>query len=182
VKRSSRSAFTLLELLLAIALIALLATALIGGSISLLNDKPTTPQEVFWQAVHVARKAALQGGLVATGAVQNAVQVQLSFDDKQKAFIADDGTNPVQTFVIPKAASDISVSFVVPETGAAADQFAAGTAPGDATVLPRVTFYSDGTCSPFHVQFKNKGVAREIAIDPWTSAQMLARPPAAATP
>ncbi len=177
-KSPSRSAFTLLELLLAIALIALLATALIGGSVSLLNEKPTTPAEVFWQAVHAARKGALQGGFVQTGAIQNAPEVQLAFDDKQKAFIADDGTTQ-QTFAIPKATSDLGVLFVVPETGESALTVAAGNAAGDATPLAHVSFYGDGTCTPFHVQFKNKGMTREIAIDPWTSAQMLVRPPVA---
>ena len=79
-KRSPRSAFTLLELLLALGLIALLSAVFIAGSVSLLNDKPVLPQEVFWQASHAARKTALQNAAVSGGH-----DVRLSFDDKQKA-------------------------------------------------------------------------------------------------
>ena len=40
--------------------------------------------------------------------------------------------------------------------------------------LPSVTFYGDGTCSPFRAQLRNKGVdPRVLEIDPWTCAQVL---------
>jgi general secretion pathway protein H len=39
--------------------------------------------------------------------------------------------------------------------------------------MPFVTLYSDGTCTPFRVQFHSNGAARIIAIDPWTCAEVL---------
>ena len=107
-------AFTLLELLLAIGLIALLSgVGLIAGSVTLLSDKPVFPQEVFWQASHAARKTAL---LDAAGAGGH--DVRLSYDDKQKAFVADDGVAP-QTFLIAKPLADSVVQFLPAENGGA---------------------------------------------------------------
>jgi len=59
--RGSRG-FTLLEILLALAIIALLASVLIGGSAALLNDRTATPTEVFWKTVQACRKTALKTG------------------------------------------------------------------------------------------------------------------------
>ena len=39
--------------------------------------------------------------------------------------------------------------------------------------LPYVTFYGDGTCSPFRLQIRTTGEARVIAIDPWTCSLVL---------
>jgi prepilin-type N-terminal cleavage/methylation domain-containing protein len=169
VKRSSRSAFTLLEILLAIALVALLAGALIAGSVSLLNDKPLLPQEVFWQASHAARKTALQNA-----AVQGGHDVRLTFDDKQKAFIADDGVNP-QTFPIAKPPADLGVTFF-PTSGSTGSSPGGGS-PEQSAPVPYVTFYGDGTCTPFDVQFRSKASAQLLEIDPWTCAQILKAPP-----
>jgi len=39
--------------------------------------------------------------------------------------------------------------------------------------IESVSFYPDGTCAPFRVQFRTTGPAKVIAIDPWTCAAML---------
>lgn len=39
--------------------------------------------------------------------------------------------------------------------------------------IPFVTFYRDGTCSPFRLQIKTRNGTRILEIDPWTCAQML---------
>jgi prepilin-type N-terminal cleavage/methylation domain-containing protein len=169
VNRSSRAAFTLLEILLAIALIALLSGVLIAGSVSLLNDKPLLPQEVFWQASHAARKTALQNA-----AVQGGHEVRLSYDEKQKAFIADDGVSP-QTFPIAKPPADLAVSFFPTNGGATSGP--PGGSPDQNPPIPYVTYYGDGTCTPFDVQFRSKASAHLVEIDPWTCAQILKAPP-----
>ena len=43
---------------------------------------------------------------------------------------------------------------------------------------PFVTFYGDGTCSPFRVQLRSPAQTRVLEIDPWTCAPMLASQPA----
>jgi type II secretory pathway pseudopilin PulG len=169
VKRSPRSAFTLLELLLAIGLIALLSGALIAGSVSLLDDKPVLPQEVFWQASRAARKAALQNAAMAGGH-----DVRLSFDVRQKAFLTDDGITP-RTFPIAKAPPDLTVD-LIPAAGAADNPALIGGGLGSNAPVSYVTFYGDGTCTAFDVQFRSKGGTQLLAIDPWTGAQMLKAP------
>ena len=52
--------FTLLEILLSLAIIALIGTVLIGGSAQLLSEHPASPDEVFDKAVQEARKTALK--------------------------------------------------------------------------------------------------------------------------
>ncbi|HUR58122.1 MAG TPA: type II secretion system protein, partial [Opitutaceae bacterium] len=81
--RSPR-AFTLLEVLLTIGLIALLAGVLVAGAAHLLSDKPVTADEVFWKAVQEARKAALK----------SEKEVRLRFDTPKKQFVLVDGFAP----------------------------------------------------------------------------------------
>lgn len=162
-KSTLRPAFTLLELLLAIALIALLASALIAGSVSLLRDKPTTPEEVFWKVVSQARKQALEEG----------VEVRVSFDDEHKIFTLDDGASP-QTVAIPAASPDAGVDFVPADTTEVA--LVGGTLVSQVK-MPYVSFYADGTCTPFQVQIRERGGAHVTPIDPWTCAEMLKAPP-----
>ena len=54
-----RGGFTLLEILLTLALIGLLAGALIGGSSALISERAPSANDVFWSAVRTARKTAL---------------------------------------------------------------------------------------------------------------------------
>ena len=171
-KRNSQSAFTLLEILLAIALVALISTALIAGSVSLLKDKPSSADDVFWQAVVQARKAALQGGR----------EVRMSFDSDQEAFVIDDGVAPPADVPIPSAPKDLAVAFVAAQSNGADMVLLGGTAV-DVQPMPSVTFFSDGTCSPFRLQIQARTGAHLLEIDPWTCAQKLkALPPVATTP
>lgn len=158
----ARKGFTLLEILLALALIALLAGVLISGSADLIGDKPTTPEEVFWKAVQRARSGALSGER----------DVRLSFDAKDKAFVLDDGVKP-QTLPVPPM-RDLTVDLLAAQGGNSS--ILIGGEVVDSKVIPYVTFYADGTCTPFRVQFRAGGPARVIGIDPWTCARVLPRP------
>ncbi|MFN5561024.1 MAG: prepilin-type N-terminal cleavage/methylation domain-containing protein, partial [Opitutaceae bacterium] len=55
-------AFTILEVLLALALLGLLATLLIGGAGRLLEGRGRSAEEVFWKAATEARRYALLRG------------------------------------------------------------------------------------------------------------------------
>jgi general secretion pathway protein H len=169
VKSKPHAAFTLLEILLAIALVALIATALIAGSVSLLKGRTLSPDEVFWQAVGQARKTALQGG----------GEVKVSFDEDQKAFVVDNGVAP-KTVPVPGAPKDLGVDFIAAQTNGA-DLVLIGGTLVDSQPMPFVSFYPDGTCSPFRVQIRTTGGAHVLAVDPWTCAAMLKAPPAVGT-
>jgi prepilin-type N-terminal cleavage/methylation domain-containing protein len=158
-----RRGFTLLEILLALALVALLATLFIGGSAALIADKPLTPDDVFWKVTQQARKTALTG----------TNDVVVTFDPKNIAFVIDDTVTPV-TVPIPNN-PDLVVDFLSTQKGTSA--VLVGGVAMETQTIPFVMFYTDGTCSPFKVQFRNKVGAHVLGIDPWTCAQVLTPPP-----
>jgi general secretion pathway protein H len=165
--------FTILELLLALAIIALLGTVLIGGSAQLLSDRPVSADDVFWKAVQEARKTALKSG----------AEIRLTFvddKDKGKAFVVSDGTAP-QAFPLSAAtASDLTVSFLTTQKGASAVLVAGMMV--ETQTIPAVVFYGDGTCTAFRAQFQRGGATHLLSIDPWTCAPVLTPPDPNAPP
>ena len=162
-RRRPRAAFTLLEILLGLALVALLGAVLIGGGASLLNDRPVTADEVFWKAVQECRKQSLKGEK----------DVRLGFDAKEKKFMLSEAAGsgaPIKDFSVP-AGADLEVTFLTTQKGAS--MILIGGVAIETQTLPFVTFYSDGTCSPFRMQIQQGASARTIAIDPWTCAPVL---------
>ncbi len=155
------SAFTLLEILLAIALVGLLAAVLVTGGANLLSDKPATPEAVFWKAVQQSRAAALT--------VER--EVRLSYDSKNQAFVLDDGS-AAQALPVPPT-RELTVDFLSAAPGQSSVLI--GGELVDTKTMPSVTFYPDGTCAPFRVQFRAGGAAHVLNIDPWTCAQVLSR-------
>lgn len=155
------AAFTLLEILLALALIGLLTAALVSASAHLISDKPVAPEDVFWQAVQQSRQTALT----------SEHEVRLSFDTKAQAFVMDGGAGP-QVVAMPPG-RDVTVDFLSAQAGTSSVLI--GGQLVDTQTVPAVTFYPDGTCTSFRVQFRAGGAARVLSIDPWTCAQVLAR-------
>jgi prepilin-type N-terminal cleavage/methylation domain-containing protein len=173
--RPARAAFTLLEILLALALLALLSAATVSISENLVGNTPVTPEEVFWKALAEARKEALT----------SEQEVHLSFDPKAKAFNlvttagteagADPSANSnssTQTFPVTKASDELAIEFLPVDKNSVSTVLIGGELI-ETQAMPYVTFYSDGTCSPFRAQFHSGGTARIIAIDPWTCTQVL---------
>lgn len=155
-----RQAFTLLEILLALALLGLLSAALISGAVRLVSTSPQSPQEVFWDAARTARRTALNAER----------EVRLSFDSKEKAFVLDDA-GAKRSFLVPNAARELTIDLL--HAQATGGSVLIGGQLVDTTTLKSVTFYGDGTCTPFRVQFRTNGPATVIAIDPWTCSPVL---------
>lgn len=160
----TRAGFTLLEIMLALAIIGLMATVLVGGAAHLLNSKPKTADDVFWAVVRQARKVALEGA---------GQDVQVSYDQKAGAFKLDDGVNP-QTVPVPAASAALNIDFISTSSSQATALLGGMAVVTD--TLPFVTFYSDGTCSPFRVQIHNQTAVHILAVDPWTCAPVLNPP------
>jgi prepilin-type N-terminal cleavage/methylation domain-containing protein len=161
-----RGGFTLIELLLAIALIALLSTIFITGTNSLLSDKAPSPDEQFWRACARARKEALEGQR----------SVMLTYDPKVRAFLLNDGS---QRTALPVTGTDDLVIDFHPAEGDASSSVLVGGTLVETTPLASVTFYGDGTCTPFRVQIRTLAGAHMLSIDPWTCAPVLAKSDAA---
>ena len=175
--RPSARAFTLLEVLLSIAIIALLATVLVGGSARLLNEQPASPHDVFWRAVREARKTALK----------TEHEIRLKFDKDKRQFLLIDGFAPatlaldgftreetsLKQFSIPSVTGDLMVDFLPAGTKGGGNVILVGGVLIESQPIPFVTFYSDGTCTAFRAQFVREGSASTLAIDPWTCAPVL---------
>jgi len=176
--RFKPAGFTLLEVLLTIAIIALLAGVLVGGAAHLMVQQPASANDVFWTAVREARKAALK----------SEHEIRLKFDKDGKRFLLIDGLapttlakdgftreeQPLKQFSIPaQAAGDLTVDFLGPTTKGTGNTILVGGVLIEAQTIPFVTFYSDGTCTAFRAQFVRNGGTSVLMIDPWTCAPVL---------
>ena len=162
-KSKTPAGFTLLEMLLALALIALLAGALIGGSSALLADKPVSVDDVFWNTVQAARKSALN----------TQQDMALRYDEKTKSFqlTAPDGS-AVGAFPLTNPPSDLAVEFLsMQRTGGLI--LLGGSIVETEPLTGGVTFYADGTCTAFRLQIRANGGAHILAIDPWTCSPVI---------
>ncbi len=181
--------FTLLEILLSLAIIALLGGVMIGGGAHLMTEKPVSTQEVFWKAVQEARKAALKAEH----------EMRLKFDKEKAQFVILDGLAPariaadgftreevpLKVFPVPAAGGsgagrELEVSFLSAQKGG--PTILLGGVLVESQPIPHVTFYSDGTCSAFRAQFMRNGAVSTLAVDPWTCAPMLTPADANALP
>lgn len=157
----TRGGFTLLEALVTIALIALLTGVLVVGVNGMMRDHPKSPEELFWAAVGEVRKEALLGNR----------DVRMSFDAEAHEFVARSQGGETRYPFVAKEISELD--FLGPKT---TGNFSAILIAGqlvETQTLPFVTFYGDGTCSPFRVQLKTRIGARVLELDPWTCAPML---------
>lgn len=157
--------FTLLEILLALALIGLLSAALVSGAIRLTDAQPRRPEDVFWAASNAARRAA----------VQSEHEVSLAYESKEKRFVVRTAAGGSVPFPIPSAKRDLSVDLLQGQVQRGAGSVLIGGQLVDTRTIPSATYYPDGTCTPFRVQFHTDGPAVVLAIDPWTCAPVLER-------
>lgn len=171
--------FTLLEILLAIAIIALIGTVLIGGGANLLAEKPATADEMFDKAVQEARKLALKSGKDVRLAFRREVDSRrFVLIDSAAPAVSRDGFAPppdanagvLAEYPVPNA-GDLEVTFLSTQKGG--NTILLGGVLVETTTVPYATFYTDGTCSPFRAQFMKNAAVHIISIDPWTCAPML---------
>jgi hypothetical protein len=163
--KRATAAFTVLEILLSIAILGLVAGVLIGGSAALLSTKPVSVDEVFWAAVQEARKDALNH--------DREVRLRYYSDrDRGTGFEVVDGSE-VQPFPIHPsvATSDLLVDFVVPQKGGNTIMIAGVVL--ETAKIPHATFYPDGTCTPFRMQVGRTTGSYTVSVDPWTCAPVL---------
>jgi type II secretory pathway pseudopilin PulG len=152
------AAFTVLEILVTLALIGLLSAFVVGGVTSLLRDKPVTGEEVLRVAISRSRRYA----------VENLREVRLSYLAKDKTFKAS-SLDGLRSFPV-EFKGELAIDFLPQQKE---NSILLGGQAQEIGSLPFVTFYPDGGCSPFRAQIRTGGPVRTIAIDPWTCAPML---------
>jgi prepilin-type N-terminal cleavage/methylation domain-containing protein len=163
---SARKAFTLIEMMLTIALIALLSSLFIWNINSLLKQgELESLQNEFWSAVEQAKQSA----------VFTRLPHVVRFDEELQAFIVSAGGEQVAFEVDTDGFSEgVEIAVMFNET-----------LPRDGYRLVRgelvtkreietVTFYPDGTCTPFSVDLIIGEYQSEFQIDPWTGSQLTA--------
>jgi prepilin-type N-terminal cleavage/methylation domain-containing protein len=155
----ARAAFTLLEILVVLSLIGLLTGVLITGSSRLLTDRPVSVETVFWAAVAEVRKEAM---------VEQR-EVRLRFDANAKSLVSASLAGQ-RSFAMPPG--EVQVDFLAPASQSNNVVLIGGLLV-ETEPLGHVTFFDDGTCTPFRVQIRTGGPARMLTVDPWTCAEVL---------
>jgi len=149
----------MLEIMVVVGLLGLLAGVLAVGASRALIDRPASPEQAFWAAVGRAREFALQ----------HALDVRLSYDHETRSFRAL--TDLGSTVVALPRDLDMDIQFLGRRAGDRT--ILIGGTLVEASELPFVTFYSDGTCTPFRAQLTVAGTPSVVEVDPWTCAPAL---------
>lgn len=159
-RKQRRRGFTLLEVILAIALLGLLASLFITGGSDLFRARKRTVVDVFWQAVQAARLQA----------VQEDTTVTLHFDDQLQRVIwqARGGEHEL-------AWPGRGLEFLSTQRN---DSILLGGQLVGTGQLARVRFYADGGADRFRAQLTDaNGRVTRVDLDPWTCAPVISSSP-----
>jgi type II secretory pathway pseudopilin PulG len=146
------AAFTLVEILLVLAMMAMASAVLIpAAGVFFRRAQQENPNDLVAEVLQDARRAAILSGK----------PVALRFEAGTQRFIWDGGSRAAGEaklrvdFLRPVATGAVLIAGNLVETGA----------------LDQLTFYPDGTCDPVRVQIRPpSGPAQVLSIDPWTCA------------
>lgn len=154
-RRGSRAGFTLVEVLLVLALLALIGMVLLPAAGGLMPKSGGGGWEdnVAESFQKVRREAVVSGR-----------ELTMRFDPESRCFTWESGTSQPLQLGEAKLAVDFLRS-----TGTSSVLI--GGQLVDTTVIPVLRFYPDGTCDPVRIQLRATGsVPRVLTIDPWTCA------------
>lgn len=155
-----RAAFSLLEIILALALVGLTTALFISGAAALARPREVPPREQFWSALTSARQLALESGR----------EVRLSFDRTERRLLWTDGRGE-NALRIAVATLDF-----LPE--AAEGAILLGGELTETSTLAAVRVFPDGGCDPFRAQVQTMDGRRAVwQVDPWTCAPILSTRP-----
>lgn len=162
-----RRAFTLIEMMLVLALIAVFATLFVMNAGSL--GKQTAAQAVeakFWEAVREARSQAI---------IDREAHA-LRFDAKAVAFVVENTrTGHRESFAVSREdwPADTELEIALKKRVDRSQFTLVAGQLVDLREIPEVRFFPDGACVPFVAVFQIGATERQIEIDPWTGAELL---------
>lgn len=149
--RSRRPGFTLVEVLLVIALIALVSSAIVAGAgaIDRLQRESADAESTALAAFAAARRTA----------VTTAATVTIVHLPEERKLSWEGGAAQLPD-------NDEEVSLLPPVMESA---FLVGGQLQE-NAITRVRFYPDGTCDAFRLKVRRGTQSRESLIDPWTTS------------
>lgn len=161
----NRQGFTLVEILLAIALIALFVGTVVVNVQGMLNrNEIDSVEDSFWSAVDKAKQ----------NAVFQQRKYRLQFDEDERAFIISSGERrEVFDFELGPMGEDLSLDIRFTEKMANGGSKLIGGRRITDRDVERVLFFPDGTCTPFTVSLGVAEYRIEYNIDPWTAAPLV---------
>jgi general secretion pathway protein H len=163
-----RRAFTLIEVLLVLALIGLFTTLFMVNLESLMRETEADSVETaFWSATRDARTRAL---------VDREPQL-VRFDAKAAAFVVEAArSQSTRRVTIDRSrwAEDVKVEVALQKRLPASQFSLVRGQLVEVREVAAVQFFPDGTCTPFLVSLKVGRDERTIEIDPWTGSELLA--------
>ena len=153
---SGAGGFTLLEMVVVLALFGLISTVLITGSGALLRTVSQDDVEnTALSAIASARHGAVLAGRT----------LELRIDDQARTLDWGDGRAPLTGAGGVRLLPPVKTSAVL--IGGQAVE-----AP-----LARVRFYADGTCDPFRLEITRDKNTQLLTIDPWTCTVLAPKAP-----
>lgn len=165
--RSLARAFTLVEVLLVLALIGLFTGIFVVNFESLLKESESEAVEsAFWLATREAR----------TRALVDRVPQALRYDEKGWAFVVDQdsGSNP-RRFPISQEnwSPDVELEVFFQKRIPPSQYSLIAGELVELREIEHVRFFPDGSCTPFVVAIEVGAVERSIEIDPWTGSELV---------
>ena len=156
VRRSGRRGFTLIEILLVLALMSLVVSLFISSASNLFRAQEKTMNDVFWQAIQAARLQAVEGDRT----------VELRYDDKKNLLRWGTGETAAN-----QAWPGKKLEFLPVEKR---DAMLLGGQLVETGGMPVVRFYADGCVENFRAQLTGvDGRISHLEIDPWTCAPII---------
>ncbi len=157
---ADRRAFTLLEVVLAIAVLGLVTVLFITGGHDLFRARERTIADVFWSAVQAARLQAVQEDAV--------VSLRYVREDRRVVWSSASGTHALDW-----PGKDLEFLPVEQRDTILLGGQLAGTGR-----LAHVQFYVDGGVDRFRAQLTDEaGQITRLDLDPWTCAPVLRQSP-----
>lgn len=152
-----RAAFTLVEVLVVVALIGIAATAFMSNTADLFRAKEIRADDAFWQGVTGARQLALDSNQI----------VVLRYDEEKHQLKWTGETAAGSTLAYPGK----QLQFLA--TNAQGFVLLGGQL-SETDPLNFVRFYPDGACDGFRAQLVDNADRRMVlAVDPWTCAPIV---------
>lgn len=152
-----RAAFTLVEVLVVVALMGIAATVFIGNITDLFRAKEQRADDAFWQAVTASRQLALDSNQI----------VVLRYDEEKHQLKWVGETAAGSTLAYPGK----QLQFLA--TNAQGFMLLGGQLT-ETDPLKFVRFFPDGCCDGFRAQLVDKADKRMVlSVDQWTCAQIV---------